>query len=337
MPRHLRYQPTAWATHLVTTRCTQGYALLRPSPQLNALILGCLARSLELHRGEVELHHYVFMSNHYHLLISTLNARAKSRFMCHLNSNLARELCRAWRWRDHVWEKRYASDVVLDESALVATLKYIFKNSVKERLVEHPREWPGAHGWAPLCGGDAAYGEWVDRSALFFARQTQKGRHKTERDFTRRLEVRLCPPRCWGEMSDEDYRARCGRLAEEATAEALSGLAAEAEAQASARPISRRVSVDVGLSEGAGAAVRVRFLGAEGVCAQPVFEARPSKGLPRPLCRSRCPQLRAEFVSAYGEFKLLFQRASARLRAGVLREGRAPQVRFPPGGVGVFI
>ena len=48
MPRHLRYQPSPWTTHLITSRCTEGKGLLSPTPALNSLIAGCLARALEL-------------------------------------------------------------------------------------------------------------------------------------------------------------------------------------------------------------------------------------------------------------------------------------------------
>lgn len=335
MSRHLRYQPEPWATHFVTTRCTHGYALLRPGPQVNALILGCLGRALERQRGEIELHHYVFMSNHFHLLISSVSAHAKSKFMCHLNSNIARELCRVWGWREHLWEGRYASDVVLDEEALVTALKYIFKNSVKELLVEHPRLWPGAHGWAPLCGGERAVGRWVDRSALFFARQTKRGQRLTEEDFTRVIEVSLCPPRFWRELSAEEYQGRCARLAEEAVEEVIRTEVAEAERRAS--PVGRRV--DFGLElEGEGRGGRdVCFLGAEAVCEQPVFEARVQRRRPRPLCRARCPRVLAAFVESYRVFRDLFRGASARLRVGLLRDGCAPIVRFPVGGVPIFL
>ena len=165
MPRHLRFQSTEWSPHLITARCTQGQGLLRPEGEVNALIAGALARALEQHSGEVELHHYVFMSNHLHLLLSTRDAHAKARFMCHLSGNLARELCRYWGIRDHLWEGRYHSHELLDEEALMDAYKYIFKNSVKEGLVSHPAEWPGLHGYAQLCAG-AAGGALVGSDAL---------------------------------------------------------------------------------------------------------------------------------------------------------------------------
>jgi REP element-mobilizing transposase RayT len=317
MPRHLRYQSTPWATHLVTTRCTEGRALLSPTPALNAIIAGCLARSLELCQGEVKLHHYVFMSNHYHLLLSARCSYAKARFMCHLNGNLAREICRTQEKSDHVWEGRYASHQLLDDEAVIDAYKYLFKNSVKEGLVAHPREWPGLHGWSQLCGGRELVGEWVDRTGYYYAQQSKRGRALGLEAFTHRLPVTLCPAPCLDGLEPQVLRARLCEFAEEAVAEAVEVVAL------------RRV--------GSGGAMRenralgaMEPMGAEAVCAQAVDLPRPLKRGCRPLCRAGCGRLWREFVEAYRGFVVAFQRCSRRVRAGVLG-------RFPEGGVAFFI
>ncbi len=324
MPRHLRYQSTPWATHLITARCTQGYSLLRPTQEERALIAGCLARALELHRDEVRLHHYVVMSNHLHLIISSERAASKSRFMCHLSSNLARELCRAHKWRDHVWEGRYHSHEVLDEEGLIDAYKYLFKNSVKEGLVAHPRDWPGHHGWAQLCAGVRVEGAWIDRTAWYYAQQTLRGRAQTLNDFTRHIEIPLSRPAVWEGLSDEEYRARCVAWAEEATREAQQ---ARAEEQAARR----------GIDPSGLLGEELPVLGAEAVQAQPVFEPRPSPRRPRPLCRSRCPGRFLAYLRSYRDFKERFLDASARLRAAVAAGGRVPDVRFPVEGVALYV
>lgn len=318
MSRHLRYQSAAWATHLVTARCTQGYSLLRPSEEENALIAGCLARALELHRDEVRLHHYVIMSNHLHLILSSERAASKSRFMCHLSSNLARELCRVHQWRDHVWEGRYHSHELLDEESLVDAYLYLFKNSVKEGLVAHPRDWPGHHGWAQLCAGVGVEGAWVDRTGWHYAQQTRRGRSLTEEDFTRRIPVALSRPARWAGLSDEEYQARCVGWGEEATREALEERAAQR---------GRAGDVGEGLS----------VLGARAVCEQPVFEPRASPRRPRTLCRARCSGVFVGYLRAYRAFREAFWEASRRLRAAVEARARVPDVRFPVEGVALYV
>ena len=327
MPRHLRYQSTERAQHLITARCLQGYSLLRPSPQLNRTIAGCLARALEHSEGEVELHHYVIMSNHFHLIITSYTSHAKARFMCHLSSNIAREVCRAQRWSEHVWGGRYHSHELVDEAALISAYKYLFKNSVKEGLVDHPREWPGLHGWRQLCAGEQVLGEWVERAQLFWARQTKKGANATERDFTRMLPVTLTRPTCWASWSEGEYRARCVEWAEEATREAREELA-----ERWAQELRQR-----GLTRAEATLALCMVVGAQAVCAEEVFIRRAPSRSPRPLCRSGCPRRFLEYMTGYREFKERFLEASARLRAAVARGRAIPQVVFPVGGVPFYV
>jgi len=316
MPRHLRYQSAPWGYHLATTRCTQGYSFLTPSPELNDLIAGCLGRALERHRGEVELYSYVVMPNHIHLLLGSQSAHAKARFMCHVNSNIARELCRAQKWRDHLWEGRYHSHELADEEALIGAYEYIFKNSVKEGFVAHPREWPGLHAWAQLCGGARVAGRWLDRTGLYNAQQTQSRRHLTELDFMIEVEVALSRPRLWASWTEEEFGARCAEWAARAVGEVAEVFAEEA-------------------AQGRG---RGECMGAEAVCQLEVFVRRePPRRRPRPLCRARCPRRFVEYMRAYRDFKEAFLEASVRFRAAIARGVSLPRVRFPEGGAPVFL
>jgi len=327
MPRHLRYQSTPSAQHLITARCIQGYDLLQPSPTRNLLIAGCLARALEHSAGEVELHHYVVMSNHLHLIITSVTSHAKARFMCHLSSNLAREICRSRPWSEHVWGSRYHSHELLDEEALISAYKYLFKNCVKEGLVEHPREWPGLHGWAQLCEGRTVVGEWVERARCFWARQTKRGARLTERDFTRTLPLTLTRPARWAHMGEEEYVGRCRAWAEEAVREGREEAVARWTAELRAR----------GLTRAEASLALFAVLGAEAVCAQDVFRRRPARRAPRPLCRSGCPARFVGYMSEYRRFRERFLEASRLLRAALARGAPAPRVTFPAGGVPFFV
>ncbi len=329
MARHLRFQSTEWAPHLITARCTQGQPLLRPSAEVNAIIAGALAKSLTQHTHEVELHHYVIMSNHLHLIISAHDAHAKSRFMCHLNGSLARELCRHWGMRDHLWEGRYHSHELLDEDALIDAYKYLFKNSVKEGLVRHPREWPGLHGYTPLCEGAVVTGRWLDRTRWGYAQRTQRGQARGEQAYMREAPVTLTRPRCWRGWSDERFKERCERWCAEAVREALEARARqlmEARRASGARALTLRAAL-----------AALTHLGAEAVCAQPLSQTHAPNRSPRPLCRSGCAQRFADFLRSYRDFVDAFKHTSWRLRDAIARGARLPQVRFPEGGVPLYI
>ena len=94
MGRRLRFIPPDSLVE-VTCRTIQGRLLLQPRHRTVELCRGVLARAVRLY--PVEVHAFVFLGNHYHLLLSCANAERLARFMNYLNSNLAREVGRAVR------------------------------------------------------------------------------------------------------------------------------------------------------------------------------------------------------------------------------------------------
>ncbi len=90
MARRLRFIPPNGALVEITCRTFQGCYLLKPSPVVNDMVLGVLGRAQRLY--PVDVHAFVFMSNHYHLLISVPDAQRMANFMRYFNSNLAREI-----------------------------------------------------------------------------------------------------------------------------------------------------------------------------------------------------------------------------------------------------
>jgi REP element-mobilizing transposase RayT len=105
MSRRLRFIPEGGALVEVTCRTVQGRHLLRPSPQLNEIVVGVLGRAQRLYA--VPICAFVFLLSHYHLLLDVGDARQLSSFMRYLNSNLAREVGRLVRWSDGIWSRRY--------------------------------------------------------------------------------------------------------------------------------------------------------------------------------------------------------------------------------------
>src|SRR2546430_2538141 len=153
MGRPLRFIPANSVVE-VTCRTVQGRRLLRPSSEMNELLLGVLGRSLSLY-PTVELHAFVFAWNHVHLLVSVPDAHALASFMRHLNSNVARVAGRLHQWKDKFWSRRYRSIVVADEESQISRLRYILSHGAKERWVERPGDWPGASSFPALVDGIA--------------------------------------------------------------------------------------------------------------------------------------------------------------------------------------
>ena len=169
MSRKLRFIPEGGSLVEVTNRTIQGRLLLRPSPQLNDIILGILGRAQRLY--SLEILGYVFASNHYHLLLRVEDAAQLARFMCYFDGNLAREVARMTGWEDRVWSRRYQAILVTnEEAAQVGRLKYLLENSCKEGLVESPLHWPGVHCAKALITGDWVEGTRFDRRPEYNAR-----------------------------------------------------------------------------------------------------------------------------------------------------------------------
>ena len=303
MSHHLRYQSTPWATHHVTSRCIQGFAFLTPHDHIADICRGVLGYSLHVYREVIKLHHYVFLSNHFHLLLSSETTADLARFMCHFKGNLARELGRVHDWHDSFWQKRYSNEEVLDEEGLIEIFKYITQNSVKEGLVEHPSQWAGLHGYHQLVEDREVSGPWVNRSDLYIARKRDKSAQESE--FTSSFPVLLSPPPMWANMSDSRYREHCEELCEEAVLEAIRSRAKGA----------------IGMSQ---------------VLGQHIYQPRFTKRSDRPLCRTKCIERMKAYKADYYTFKALFQEASAVLRDAIHRGVEHLSVRFPSGGVPLF-
>lgn len=133
----------------LTMRTLEGRCLLRPSREINARLLNVLARCLE--RYDVWLHAFVFMSNHLHMLVTALNALHATSFRRDFKRDTACEIKRVTGWTGDVWARNRAVPV-LDDAAAMDRLRYVLANGVKEGLVAHPLEWPGASSTAALLG-----------------------------------------------------------------------------------------------------------------------------------------------------------------------------------------
>jgi len=71
------------------------------------------------------MHILIVASNHFQAIASAPDAKAKARFMGHINSNIAKEAGRLYKWKDKFWSKRYTAIAIEDDESLVAKFKYI--------------------------------------------------------------------------------------------------------------------------------------------------------------------------------------------------------------------
>jgi REP element-mobilizing transposase RayT len=294
MGRRLRFVPEGSLLE-VTCRTVQERFLLRPSANLNRIILGILGRAQRLYG--LKIHAFVFMSNHYHLLVSPSSAQQLAAFMAYLNANLAKEAGRLHRWAHHLWSRRYRIlEVTPEEQAQVGRLRYILAHGCKEGLVGSPGDWPGVQCVAAFLKGEPLTGLWFDRTSEYEA--CRQGIAVVAMDFATTETVSLETLPCWAGASADEYRERIAEL--------IRGIVEE---WARAR---RRLSV--------------RPLGRDAILRQSPH-ARPlqTKRAPSPDCHAASREWRRRLRSAYGLFLAAYRRASERLRSGDLT------AEFPPG------
>ena len=296
MARPLRYLPGRTLVE-VTCRTVQGRLLLRPSAVFDEALIGALGRA-QRHFG-LKIVAITALSNHLHLLALPDDARQLADTMEYFLSKLAREVGRLYDWREKVWGRRYRAIPVSDEpEAQVERLRYLLENGTKERLVAHPRDWPGVHSVAALVDGKELAGVWTDRTAEYQARKKNEELLPGENQF--REVVTLTPLPCWARL-DEAERPRRAR-------ELVDDIAAAAK-------VARR-----------GAAV----LGPERILRQSPHQ-RPSHSdrSPAPAVHAASKAMRIAMKAAYRAFIELYRRAADQLKTGN-RLAVFPPGCFPP-------
>jgi len=85
-----------------------------------------------------QVHAYVLMTNHVHLLISAADSDGPGRLMKALGQRYVQYVNRRYRRSGTLWEGRFRSCLVEDERYLLACQRYIELNPVRARIVADP-------------------------------------------------------------------------------------------------------------------------------------------------------------------------------------------------------
>jgi len=84
---------------------------------------------------------YVFMDNHYHLLLQTTNKPLHT-IMHKLNSKYSKYFNKQHSRSGHVFEGRYKAILVLDERYLFELVRYLHQNPVRAKMCSTVNEYP---------------------------------------------------------------------------------------------------------------------------------------------------------------------------------------------------
>jgi putative transposase len=101
--------------------------------------LGCLKEYARTTRCEV--HAYVLMTNHVHLLVSSASTDGVGALMKALGQRYVPYVNRTYGRTGSLWEGRFRSSLTEDESYLLACQRYIELNPVRASIVQHPADY----------------------------------------------------------------------------------------------------------------------------------------------------------------------------------------------------
>lgn len=90
---------------------------------------------------ECDIHAYVLMTNHVHLLLTGHKQDSVSKLMKSLGQRYVQYINRTYHRSGTLWEGRFKSCLVQEENYLLGCYRYIELNPVRANIVEHPADY----------------------------------------------------------------------------------------------------------------------------------------------------------------------------------------------------
>ncbi|MFA0560639.1 transposase [Vibrio breoganii] len=109
------------------------------------------------------IHAYCLMSNHYHLLLETPDGNL-SKGMRQLNGVFTQKINRKHNRVGHLFQGRYKSILVDQETYLLELCRYIVLNPVRAKMVDTPDEWQWS-SWHNMVGNNSSP-DWLSTDSI---------------------------------------------------------------------------------------------------------------------------------------------------------------------------
>ena len=121
-----------------------------------------------------DLHAYVLMTNHVHMLITPNTENALSKAMQMIGRYYVQYFNHAYQRTGTLWEGRYKATLIDSDLYALTCYRYIELNPVRAKMVDHPAEYP----WSSYrCNALGEQCELIEPHPLY----QQFGREKTDR------------------------------------------------------------------------------------------------------------------------------------------------------------
>jgi len=96
---------------------------------------------LRASKDGIAIHAYCLMPNHFHLLVSPKHEGSLSRWMQWVMTSHVRYYHKKNRSSGHIWQGRYKSFIVEQESYYLSVMRYIEANALRVGLVDEAQKW----------------------------------------------------------------------------------------------------------------------------------------------------------------------------------------------------
>jgi putative transposase len=123
----------------VTTKTSMARRLLQSDR--NAMLLIDVLRA-NVAAGKFQLHDFVIMPNHVHLLMTVPGGVTIEKAMQLIKGAFSYRLKRDFGYPGEVWQRGFSEVRIIDEESFLRHRAYIGLNPVRAGLVETPEQWP---------------------------------------------------------------------------------------------------------------------------------------------------------------------------------------------------
>jgi len=197
----------------VTVRAVNRAFRFAPSPETIEIIRYCLAFTFSKYRGRIALHELLWMSNHFHLVL-TDQAGCLPRFMEELDSLLARALNALHGTFGTLIEKGYNLVEVTSADRLVEHCVYTLANPCSAHLVERSHQWRGVSSREMVYGAPikvqrperSLWGNTQRHAARPASQDSKRARYASRSKAPVEVELVLERPAIMPELSDAELR-----------------------------------------------------------------------------------------------------------------------------------
>ncbi|MCD6433386.1 MAG: transposase [Sulfurimonas sp.] len=109
------------------------------TPKDKEMFLAILCKACKLY--DIIVHDYCLMDNHYHILVENSKENL-SLFMRQINANYAIYFNKKYKRSGHLWQGRFKSWFILQDTYLYQTIRYIEYNPIKAKITSEIGEYP---------------------------------------------------------------------------------------------------------------------------------------------------------------------------------------------------